>query len=232
MSPRWSAWSNGRCTDFLHWACRMAGYWQLPVMQQSRQTAFSPIRNLAVSQHAFCLQVPYHLMNKVCHGLPFVTVYCDDIRIHSTTVTQCEEHLLFVFHHTWEEALHWVAPCCLPWTHLSLRHGTWSSDLCCKGVAHSRSVSDLCSFHRLALHYRRYILGFAEIAELPQWNLRCLCLLPMLTQIKKCIYRVVMATTEQQIYRSLCTWCAKDRPVFLCMLCTKRKRTPNINIHV
>ena len=100
------------------------------------------------------------------HELPFVTVYCDDIRIHSTTVTQHEEHLRFVFHHTCEEALHWVVPFCLPWMHLSPRHGTWSSDLCSTGCAHSRNVSDLCSFHRLALHYHRYILRFAEIAVL------------------------------------------------------------------
>ena len=111
---------------FLHCTCRKAGYWQLPVIQHSRQRQHShPFRpgNLPVSQHAFCLPVPYHWMNKVCHGysLSLFTV---------------------------------------------MTSASILSDLCSKRWAHSRNVSDLCSFHTQALHCRRYILGFAEIAVL------------------------------------------------------------------
>lgn len=167
--PRWSAWSNSGCTVLS--TKYLQNGWVLATLSHPAvraKTAFSLIQARESPSFAACLLLlgTYHLMNKFCHELPFVTVYCDDIRIHSTTVTQHEEHLCFVFHHTCEEALHWVVPVCLPWMHLSPRHGTWSSDLCSTGCAHSRNVSDLCSFHRLALHYRRYILRFAEIAVL------------------------------------------------------------------
>jgi len=81
------------------------GYWQLPVYKEDQvKTAFCPGPGLGLFQ--FC-RMPFrlsgtpasfqHLMDKICHELPFVTTYLDDVLIHSHTMKEHKEHLQLLF---------------------------------------------------------------------------------------------------------------------------------------
>ena len=82
-----------------------SGYWQLPVSPEDREkTAFCPGPGMGLFQ--FC-RMPFGLtgapssfqrvMDKVLRGLPFVTIYLDDILIHSKNAESHKKHLRAVF---------------------------------------------------------------------------------------------------------------------------------------
>jgi len=82
-----------------------SGYWQLPVSPEDREkTAFCPGPGMGLFQ--FC-RMPFGLtgapssfqrvMDKVLRGLPFVTIYLDDILIHSENAESHKKHLQAVF---------------------------------------------------------------------------------------------------------------------------------------
>ena len=82
-----------------------SGYWQLPVNPADREkTAFCPGPGLGL--HEFC-RMPFglsgapssfqRLMDKTLQGLPFVTIYLDDILVHSANEEAHENHLDMVF---------------------------------------------------------------------------------------------------------------------------------------
>ena len=82
-----------------------SGYWQLPVSPNNREkTAFCPGPGMGLYQ--FC-RMPFglsgapssfqRLMDKILHGLSFVTIYLDDILIHSKDEQEHTGHLEIVF---------------------------------------------------------------------------------------------------------------------------------------
>ena len=77
-----------------------SGYWQLPVHKEDQlKTAFCPGPGLGLFQFrrmSFGLSAPasfQRLMDKICHELPFVTTYPDDVLIQSHTMEEHKEHL-------------------------------------------------------------------------------------------------------------------------------------------
>ena len=82
-----------------------SGYWQLPVSPTDREkTAFCPGPGMGLFE--FC-RMPFglsgapssfqRLMDKVLRGLPFVTIYLDDILVHSESPGRHKQHLQMVF---------------------------------------------------------------------------------------------------------------------------------------
>ncbi|KAL5509717.1 hypothetical protein EMCRGX_G005135 [Ephydatia muelleri] len=82
-----------------------SGYWQLPVQEEDcLKTAFCPGPGMGL--YEFC-RMPFgvtegpssfqRLMDKVLHGLSFVTSYIDDVLIHSNSMELHQSHLRLVF---------------------------------------------------------------------------------------------------------------------------------------
>ena len=82
-----------------------SGYWQLPVNPSNQpKTAFCPEPGLGLFQFK---QMPFgltgapssfqRLMNKVLRGLSCVTIYLDDILVHSSDYETYVQHLQAVF---------------------------------------------------------------------------------------------------------------------------------------
>eukprot|EP00731_Ephydatia_muelleri_P038690 Em0863g2a len=82
-----------------------SGYWQLPVKEEDCiKTAFCPGPGMGL--YEFC-RMPFgvtggpssfqRLMDKVLHGLPFVTSYIDDVLVHSPNMKCHLQHLQQVF---------------------------------------------------------------------------------------------------------------------------------------
>ena len=82
-----------------------SGYWQIPVHPKDREkTAFSPGPGMGLFQ--FC-RMPFGLsgapgtfqrfMDKILRGLSYVTIYLDDILIHSADEETHKAHLMEVF---------------------------------------------------------------------------------------------------------------------------------------
>ena len=89
------------------------GYWQVPINPEDREkTAFCPGPDMGLFQ--FC-RMPFGLtgapstfqrmMNKIFRGLSFVTVYVDDVLVHSATAEQHRNHLRQVFQRLREAGL-------------------------------------------------------------------------------------------------------------------------------
>jgi len=86
---------------------------KVPVNPVDREkTAFCPGSNMGL--YEFC-RMPFgltgvpssfqKLMDKTLSGLPFVTIYLDDIFIHSDSVTTHAKHLKIVFQHIRDKGL-------------------------------------------------------------------------------------------------------------------------------
>ena len=82
-----------------------SGCWQLPVNPEDHEkTAFCPGPGMGL--YEFC-RMPFglsgapssfqRLMDKTLQGLPFVTIYLDDILVHSPSEVSHKEHLDIVF---------------------------------------------------------------------------------------------------------------------------------------
>ena len=81
-----------------------SGYWQLPVQEDRLKTAFCPGPGMGL--YEFC-RMPFgvtggpssfqRLMDKVLHGLSFVTSYIDDVLVHSSSMELHQSHLQQVF---------------------------------------------------------------------------------------------------------------------------------------
>ena len=114
------------------------------------------------------------LMDTVCHGLPFVTTYLDDVLVHSESVQQHKVHLRQVFE-------------CLQRAGLTLRGKKCQLRLSkvayighvfsAEGMSPDgrkveavyswpipATLQELKSFLGLASYYRRYVKDFADIA--------------------------------------------------------------------
>jgi len=97
-----------------------SGYWQVPVSpsdQEKMKTALCPRPGMGLFQFR---RMPFgltrapstfqRLMDKVLHGLPFVTIYTDDILVHSVTEQQHCQHQEVFNHLTLlegQEVSHW-----------------------------------------------------------------------------------------------------------------------------
>ena len=90
-----------------------SGYWQLPVNPADREkTAFCPGPGMGLFE--FC-RMPFglsgapssfqRLMDTTLQGLPFVTIYLDDILVHFENEETHKEHLAVVFKHLLDAGL-------------------------------------------------------------------------------------------------------------------------------
>ena len=158
------------------------GYWQLPVSPADQpKTAFSPGPGLGLFQFR---RMPFglagapasfqRLMDKVCRGLPFVTVYLDDVLIHSSTGEEHEAHLHLVFQRLAAAGLTLRGKKCRIGVsrvtylgHVFSAQGMEPDPQKTSAVQDwptPENVSDVRSFLGLASYYRRYIQRFADIA--------------------------------------------------------------------
>ena len=159
-----------------------SGYWQLPVNVADREkTAFCPGPGMGL--YEFC-RMPFgltgapssfqRLMDKTLHGLPFVTIYLDDILIHSNNVQVHTQHLEVVFQCLQNAGLTLRGTKC----HIGLPSVRYLGHIfSAKGMSPDPSkVQDITDwppptnsteirqFLGLASYYRRYILNFSYIA--------------------------------------------------------------------
>ena len=158
------------------------GYWQIPVTEEDRpKTAFCPGPGLGLHQFR---RMPFgltgapssfqHLMDTVCHRLPFITTYLDDVLVHSSTDEEHQRHLKEIFHRLEKAGLFLQGnKYCIGTTHVTYLGHVFSD----KGMERDPSkvsavknwitptnVTSLRSFLGLASYYRRYIHQFADIA--------------------------------------------------------------------
>jgi len=159
------------------------GYWQVPISSEDRaKTAFCPGPDMGLFQ--FC-RMPFGLtgapstfqrmMNKIFRGLPFVTVYVDDVLVHSATAEQHRAHLQQVFQRVREagltlkgkkcqvamSAVHYLG-------HIFSGAGMSPDVQKIKAVQEwpiPTTVKEVRRFLGLASYYRRYILHFADISK-------------------------------------------------------------------
>ena len=189
-----------------------SGYWQMPVNPADQEkTAFCPGPGMGLYEFT---RMPFgltgapssfqRLMDIVLRGLPFVTIYIDDILVHSTDEENHRKHM----HLT--EVLERLAQagltlrgkkCHIGMTmvqylgHIFSGEGM-SPDPKKVGVVHEWSAptnaTEVRQFLGLASYYRRYIHHFSEIAaplnKLTQkgaffeWNQECIDAFKMLKQ--------------------------------------------------
>lgn len=159
------------------------GYWQVPINPNDRaKTAFCPGPDMGLFQ--FCC-MPFGLtgapstfqrmMNKIFRGLPFVTVYVDDVLVHSTTIEQHRVHLRKVFQRLREAGLTLKGKKC----HVAMSEvrylghvfsgtGMMPDVQKIKAVQEwptPTTVKEVRRFLGLASYYRRYIQHFADISK-------------------------------------------------------------------
>ena len=164
------------------------GYWQMPVNPQDRhKTAFCPGPGMGLFQFR---RMPFgltgapssfqRLMNQLFRDLPFVTVYIDDILVHSANRYEHAQHLRQVFAHLSEANLSLRgSKCHIAMSKVSYLGHVFSS----AGMSPDQqkvaavsdwktptSVEEVRKFIGLASYYRRYIQGFSDIAK-PLHNL-------------------------------------------------------------
>ena len=159
------------------------GYWQLPVHPDDRhKTAFCPGPGMGLFQFK-CM--PFGLtgapssfqrmMNQLFRKLPFVTVYIDDILIHSANKEQHIQHLQHVFKVLSEANLTLRGSKC----HLAMSKVSYLGHVfsatgmspdpqkvsAVKEWLSPTNAEEVRKFLGLASYYRRYILGFSHIAK-------------------------------------------------------------------
>ena len=159
-----------------------SGYWQVPVNPADREkTAFCPGPGMGL--YEFC-RMPFgltgapssfqRLMDKTLSGLPFVTIYLDDILIHSDSVATHAQHLKMVFQRIRDAGLTLRGAKC----HIGLPSVRYLGHVfSAKGMSPDPSkIQDITDwpsptnptevrqFLGLASYYRRYILNFSNIA--------------------------------------------------------------------
>jgi len=160
-----------------------SGYWQLPVNPKDQEkTAFCPGPGMGLFE--FC-RMPFglsgapssfqRLMDTILQGLPFVTIYLDDILVHSTSETEHKEHLDIVFKtlldagltlrgakcHIGMSAVHYLG-------HVFSGEGMSPDPSKVQVVVDwptPNNPTEVRQFLGLASYYRRYIPQFANIAS-------------------------------------------------------------------
>ena len=160
-----------------------SGYWQVPINPEDRpKTAFCPGPDMGLFQFT---RMPFGLtgapstfqrmMNKILRGLPFVTVYIDDVLVHSASIEEHRQHLKVVFQHLRESGLTMKGSKCsiaVPEVHY-LGH-VFSADGMKPDPRKTEAISEwpiptsvkeVRQFVGLASYYRRYIQCFAEISK-------------------------------------------------------------------
>ena len=159
-----------------------SGYWQKPIREgDCLKTAFSPGPGMGL--YEFC-RMPFgvtggpssfqRLMDKVLHGLPFVTSYIDDILVHSKDIQHHKEHLEQVFARLSGAGLTLRGAKCqigmkeVPYLgHVFSAAGMVPDANKIAAVRDwptPKDVSEVRQFIGLASYYRRYVKGFADIA--------------------------------------------------------------------
>ena len=159
-----------------------SGYWQLPVQEEDRlKTAFCPGPGMGL--YEFC-RMPFgvtggpssfqRLMDKVLHGLSFVTSYIDDVLVHSSSMELHQSHLQQVFNCLAKAGLTLRgSKCNLGLDKVQYLGHVFSKD----GMAPDTNkiavvqkwptptdVTEVRQFLGLASYYRRYVKNFADIA--------------------------------------------------------------------
>ena len=159
-----------------------SGYWQLPVQEEDRlKTAFCPGPGMGL--YEFC-RMPFgvtggpssfqRLMDKVLHGLSFVTSYIDDVLIHSSSMELHQSHLRLVFNRLAEAGLTLRGSKCKIGLdkvqylgHIFSKNGM-APDTDKIAVVQNwptpTDVTEVRQFPGLASYYRRYVKNFADIA--------------------------------------------------------------------
>ena len=160
------------------------GYWQLPVHPDDRyKTAFCPGPGMGLFQFK-CMPFGLtgapssfqRLMNQLFRELPFVTVYIDDILIHSANKEQHIQHLHHVFKVLSEANLFTLrgSKCHLAMPKVSYLGHVFSATgmspdpqkvAAVKEWLPPTNAEEVRKFLGLASYYRRYILGFSHIAK-------------------------------------------------------------------
>ena len=159
-----------------------SGYWQLPVSTTDQEkTAFSPGPGMGLYQFR---RMPFglsgapssfqRLMDKVLRGLPYVTIYLDDILIHSTTEQVHGQHLREVFQHLTNAGLTLRGrKCHIGLTNVSYLGHVFSATGMSPDPKKVQAVkewpvpinaTEVRQFLGLASYYRRYIQQFSDIA--------------------------------------------------------------------
>ena len=166
---------------FPHWICGMGiGSYQYTKRTDRKRLSLQAL-DLDCSSSVECLsvyQAHLHrfsvLWTKVCHGLPYVTTYLDDVLIHSANEGDHEKHLREVFRRLTQAGLTLRGKkCCIGMSQVAYLGHLFSSEgmepdpqkiSAVKEWNTPTDVSSLLSFLGLACCYRRYIQGFADIA--------------------------------------------------------------------
>ena len=159
-----------------------SGYWQVPVSHSDQEkTAFCPGPGMGLFQFR---RMPFgltgapstfqRLMDKVLRGLPFVTIYLDDILVHSATEEKHCQHLQEVFTRITAAGLSLRGRKChigmtaVPYLgHIFSETGMAPDPQKVQAVHDWPAPADSTAvrqFLGLASYYRRYILQFADIA--------------------------------------------------------------------
>jgi len=166
------------------------GYWQMPVNPQDRhKTAFCPGPGIGLFQFK-CMPFGLtgapssfqRLMNQLLRDLPFVTVYIDDILVHSANQRQHAQHLQQVFDHLSEANLTLRGSKC----HIALSQVSYLGHVfSAAGMSPDpqkvsavsnwttpTTIEEVRNFIGFASYYRCCIQGFSDIAK-PLHNLKC-----------------------------------------------------------
>lgn len=159
-----------------------SGYWQLPVSTTDREkTAFCPGPGMGLYEFR---RMPFglsgapssfqRLMDKVFRGLPFVTIYLDDILVHSPTEELHCDHLREVFKRLANAGLTLRGnKCHIGLTTVSYLGHVFSDSGMSPDPKKVHSVekwptptnaTEVRQFLGLASYYRRYIQRFTDIA--------------------------------------------------------------------
>lgn len=115
------------------------------------------------------------MMNKIFRGLPFVTVYVDDVLVHSASLEEHKEHLRIVFQRLREAGLTLKGKkCCIAVPevhylgHVFSRSGMKPDVRKIEAVKEwptPTTTKEVRRFLGLASYYRRYICHFADISK-------------------------------------------------------------------